>query len=77
MACNRCNYFLGYFLPFYLPNIPKNQNLKKMKKNSGDTSFYTSILKIMIVSYTVPEIWRATDVIVIVDFGLFFALLPP
>ena len=22
---------LGYFLPFYTPNSPKNQNLKKMK----------------------------------------------
>ena len=74
---------MSHFLFFYSPpfpppsNSPKNQNFKKMKKNSGDTLFYTSILKIMIVSYTVHEIWRATDVIVIVDFGLFFALLPP
>ena len=27
---------LGYFLPFYLPNSPKNQNFEKMKKTSGD-----------------------------------------
>ena len=37
MAHNGCNFFfvffiLGYFLLFYLPNIPKNQNLKKWKK---------------------------------------------
>ena len=29
----------------------------------------------MIISYTVPEIWCVTDVIVIFHFGLFFALL--
>ena len=27
---------LGYFLPFYLPNSPKNQNLEKVKKAPGD-----------------------------------------
>ena len=31
----------------------------------------------MVICYTVPEIWRVTDVIVIFHFGLFFALLPP
>ena len=30
----------------------------------------------MIISYTVPEIWHMTDVIVIFQFGQFFALLP-
>ena len=30
----------------------------------------------MIICYTVAEIWRVTDVIVIFHFGLFFALLP-
>ena len=27
---------LGYFLPFYPPNNPKNQNFEKMKKTPGD-----------------------------------------
>ena len=27
---------LGYFLPFYLPNSPKNQIFIKMKKIPGD-----------------------------------------
>ena len=27
---------MGYFLPFYPPNSPKNQNFEKMKKNPGD-----------------------------------------
>ena len=38
--------------------------------------FYTSLPKIMIICYTVPEIWHVTDVIVIFHFGLFFVLLP-
>ena len=29
-------FILGYFLPFYLPNSPKNQNFEKMKKTPGD-----------------------------------------
>ena len=31
----------------------------------------------MMICYTVPEIWRITDLIVIFHFGIFFALLPP
>ena len=31
----------------------------------------------MIICYTVPDIWRVTDVIVIFHFGLFFAFLQP
>ena len=27
----------GYFLPFYLPNNPENQNFEKMKKTPGNT----------------------------------------
>ena len=55
---------------FLHPNNPKNQNFEKMKN-------YTSVPKIMIICYTVPKIWRVTDVIVIFHFGLFFALLAP
>ena len=68
---------MGHFLLFYLPNSPKNQNLKKWKKHLEISSFYLSAPKIMIICYTVPEIWCETDVIVIFHFGLFFALLPP
>ena len=60
-----------------LPNSSKNENFKKMKKRPGDIIFYTSVPKIMIICYTVPEIWCVTDVIVIFQFELFFALLPP
>ena len=37
--------------------------------------FFTSVTKIMIICYTVPEIWCVTDVIVIFRVGLFFAVL--
>ena len=38
----RDNFFiiLSYFLPFYLPNSPKNQILKKWRKRLGISSFY-------------------------------------
>ena len=29
-------FILGYFLPYYPPNSPKNQNFEKIKKPSGD-----------------------------------------
>ena len=38
---------------------------------------HTSLTKIMIISYTVLEIWHVTHVIFIFHFLLFFALLPP
>ena len=56
------------FTPPPPPISPRNKNLKKIKK----TPFYTSAPKIMIIGYTVPEIWHMTDVIVIFHFGLFF-----
>ena len=65
----------GYFLPFYFPNSPKNQNEKKKKekreKHFEISSFYNSAPKIIIICYTVSEIWCITDVIVIFNFGLF------
>ena len=37
----------------------------------------TSVPKIMIICYTVPEIWGVTDAIVIFHFGLFFTSPTP
>ena len=45
---------------------------KKWKKCQKISSFNTRVPKIMIKCFTVPEIWRVTDVIVIFHFGLFF-----
>ena len=49
---------------------------KRWKKHLEISPFYTSVPKIMIICYTVPEIWHVTYVIFIFHFGLFFALLP-
>ena len=67
---------LGYFLSFYLPNNPKNQNLQKLKKALKISSFYNSVPKIMTICYTVPETWCMTNVIIF-HFGPLFALFPP
>ena len=57
-----CVFFiLGYFLPFYPHNSLKTQNFKKMKKSLEILWFYTSVPKIIIICYTVLEIWCATD----------------
>ena len=61
-------FILGYFLPFYPANTQKKNHLEI-------SLFYTSVPNIMIICYTVPEIWLMTDVIVMFHFGLFFALL--
>ena len=67
----------GHFLHFNPTNNSKNQNFEKIKKPLEMPSSYTSIPKIMIICYTVPEIWSVTGVIVIFHFRPFFAILPP
>ena len=65
-------FYIGLF--FILPpplQQPKKSKLKKNKKCSLEiTSFETSVQKIMIICYTVPEIWHVTDVIFIFHFLL-------
>ena len=52
-------------------------NISKKWKNLFEiSSFYTSVTKIMIICYIVPEIWHVTDVIVIFHFGLFLPFYP-
>ena len=71
-------FHFGPFFALFPSNSPKNQNFKKKwKKYLEISSFYTGVPKIMIICYTVTEIWCVTDVIVIFHFGLFFALLSP
>ena len=57
--------------------IKKKKKKEKRKKKPGDIIFYTSLPKIMIICFTVLEIWCMTDIIVIFNFGLFFGLLQP
>ena len=72
---------LDNFLPFYPPRNQKNQNFEKKKRKKKKTleiiSFDTNVPQIMIICYTVPQIWHMMDVTVMLHFGLFFALLPP
>ena len=77
MKFNRQNYFviLGHFWPF-TPLTARKMKISKIKKTLEISSFYTSATKIMIIRYTVPEMWTETDVIAI-HFGLYFSLLPP
>ena len=56
------------------PNSPKNENMEKMKKHLEISSFYTSVPKLMIIGYTILEIWQVTNVIVVFHFGQIFFL---
>ena len=70
-------FHFGQFLALWypLPNSSKNENFTKIKKQLEVSSFNTSVPKIMIICFIVPEIWHLTDVIVSFHFGLFFAIL--
>ena len=63
-----------HFEPFFalLPHYQFEKS--KFWKNENNAWRYHH--HIMITCYTVPEIWRLTNVIFIFHFGLFFALLP-
>ena len=69
--------FAAIFCPFTPLTTPKIKLLKKWKTSLEVSSFNTNVPKIMIICYTVPEIWRVTDLIVNFHFGLFFAILLP
>ena len=78
MVHDRCNYFSfsAIFCPLTPLAAPKIK-IKKKKKTPGDIILHTSVPKIIIICYAVPERWHVTAVTVIFHFGLFFALLPP
>ena len=50
-------FHFGLFFTLLPIKSLKNENVKKMKK-CLEKSFYTSVPKIMIICYTVPEICR-------------------
>ena len=67
---------LGHFLPLTSPKIKIFNKIKN--KNTKRYNHFTQVEpKIMIICYTVSEIWHVTDVTFIFHFCLFFALLPP
>ena len=77
MVCDRCNYFSFWaiFCPFIHLTARKIKIWKKWKRSLEISSFYTSVPKIMIIRYTVSEIWCVTDIIVSFHFGLFFPFI--
>ena len=69
--------FWAILFPFTTLIAQKMKISKKWKKHLDISSFYTTVPKIMIICYTVPEIWHVADVIVISYLRQFFALLLP
>ena len=74
--CNCCFPFWAIFCPFTPLTAQKIKFQKNEKERLEIPSFYTCVPKIMIICYTVPEIWHVTDVIIIFNFRPFFAILP-
>ena len=68
--------FWTIFSTFTPLKTQKIKILKKWKKQLEILSFYTSVPKIIIIWYTVAEIWRMTDVIIF-HFGLFWSFYLP
>ena len=78
MELDRQNFF-SFWTMFCSFTPLTNQKIKIFKyweKHLEISSFYTSVPNIMTICYTVSKIWRVTNVIFILHFGLFFALLP-
>ena len=72
-----CYFHFGLYFPPFTPLTAQKMKTSKQWKQSLDiSSFYTTVPKIMIRCYTIPEILRVSDVIAIVHFGQFLALLP-
>ena len=75
MKCDRI--FLSFwaiFCPFTALTTPKKSKFWKNEKKTPGYIIVHKCTKIIIICYTVPEIWRVTDVIFIFHFRLFFAL---
>ena len=77
VECDRQNFlsFWAIFCPFTPLTTQKIKILKKWKKIQVISSFYTSVPKIVIISYTLPDIWSVADRI-FCHFRSYFALLP-
>ena len=76
-GARQTEFFWSFWAIFCLTALI-TQKIKILKKwKQMEISFYTSVAKIVIICYTVPETWRLTDVNFIFHFGLFFTLLHP
>ena len=77
--CNVTEFFiiLGHNLPFYPLKIQIIKILKNWKNNLEISSFYTSVPKIMIICYAVPEIRRVTMYLLFFILGYFLPFYSP
>ena len=77
MECNGQN-FLSFSTVFYsFTPLKKLKPFEKLKKKRLEiSSFSTSLPKIMIICYTVLEIWCVTDVLFFI-LGYFLHFYPP
>ena len=69
-------FHFGLHFSLLPPNSPKNEKLKTKKKHLEISSVNKNVPKIMIICFTVPQVWHVTDGIVAFNLGLFFVLLP-
>ena len=78
MVCAGCNCYFSLWTTFY-PFTPLTARKMKISKNWKKyleiSSSYTNVPKIMIIGYTVPEIWWMMDVIIIF-LGYFLPFYP-
>ena len=75
-GARQTEFFWSFWAIFCLTPLI-TQKIKILKKWKMEVSFYTSVAKIVIICYTVPETWRLTDVNFIFHFGLFFYPFTP
>ena len=79
MVCAGCNCYFSFWAIFY-PFTPLTAGKMKISQNWKKyleiSSFYINVQKVMIIDYTVPEIWHMTDVIIIF-LGYFLPFYPP
>ena len=74
-GCNKFSFWAN-FCSFTALTARKIKVFEKWKKHLEISSFYTSIPKIMVICYTVPEIWCVTDVLVVFHLGYFLSFKP-
>ena len=82
MVCDGCNCYFYFGLHFSLlpppsPLTTQKMKISKQRKKHLDTSFYSSVPKILIVGYTLPETWCVTDAIFIFILGYTFPFCHP
>ena len=75
IVCVGCNCYCSFWVIFS-PFPPLTAQKMRTWKKHREISFNTSVPKIMIICYTVPEIWCVTDVTAIFHLGYFLPFYP-